>query len=130
MNDETKFRIVGSIKDKYVATSGKLGKIKIETSINGRRAVSEVKFFDRSVIGQIETCGAGEFVRVEGRLGSESLKDRGGQSVMVDGRQVWMTTLVGDKIESATPSGRAESKKQAPPVPPVDELPDWDHLPE
>jgi len=127
MNDETKFRIVGSIKNKHCAPSGKFGRLSIETSINGRRAINDVKFFDGNLIRQIETCGAGEFERVEGRLGSESLKDKEGNAVQVNGRGVWMTTLVGDKIESATPSGRAEPKKQAPPV--DDNIPDWDGVP-
>jgi len=127
MNDETKFRIVGSIKNKYCAPSGKFGRLSIETSINGRRATNDVKFFDGNLIRQIETCGAGEFVRVEGRLGSESLKDKEGNAVQVNGRAVWMTTLVGDKIESATPAGRAKPKKQAPPV--DDNMPDWDGIP-
>lgn len=102
MDDCAKFRITGAVLDKWVSPSGKFARLKVETSINGKRAKHTIKVFDHDCVRVVDTCGNGEMITVEGSVGQEILKDRAGQDVKVDGYSVWQTMLVALSIISAT----------------------------
>lgn len=137
-DDCAKFKITGAVLDKFVAQSGKFAKLRVETSINGKRAKHVIKVFDHDCVRVVDTCGNGEMITVEGSVGQETLKDRAGQEVKVDGYSVWQTMLVALSIISPTsvptqrqtsnqrPQQRQQPKKE---TPPDDEMPDWDGIP-
>lgn len=134
-DDCAKFKITGAVLDKFVAQSGKFAKLRVETSINGKRAKHTIKVFDYDCVRIVDTCGNGEMITVEGSVGQEVLKDRAGQEVKVDGYSVWQTMLVALSIISATsvptqrqtsnqrPQQRPAQRREAPPTddPPVDD---------
>jgi len=110
--DSAEFRIIGSVVDKFVATSGKFGKLVIETSVDGRRAKHSMKCFNVDVIRQIETCGAGEFITVRGSLGNEILKNRKGEEIKDGDRSIWVPFLKVESIESGNCSARPAQPAQ------------------
>lgn len=133
-DDCAKFKITGAVLDKFISPSGKFARLKVETSINGKRAKHTIKVFDHDCVRVVDTCGNGEMITVEGSVGQEVLKDRAGQEVKVDGYSVWQPMLVALSIISATavPTQRQTSNRQpsrpvqrreAPPTddPPIDD---------
>lgn len=99
MNDSAKFTITGAITQKFVSPGGKFAALKVETKVNGFRALHNLKTFDNTVVRQIETCGIGEVVNVAGELGTEALRTKSKEDVLVDNFKVYIPSL---KITSIT----------------------------
>ena len=119
--DKAEFTITGAVARKFVAGSGKFGKLVMETSIGGRRAKHDIKFFDQGVIQQIDLLGVGEFITVTGKVGSECVKDKSGQEVKADGYSIWVASLVGEKLDNGGVIKKTPIEKRSSEFPPDDD---------
>jgi len=119
MQDSARFEIVGPMTRKWVAASGKVAKITVETSVNGRRAKHEIRTFDGDTIRAINDIGEGEVVTVRGIVSSEALTDRKGNKVESNGYQVWGAMLNANSVQSANSGQRKQyhqnQKQETPP---------------
>ncbi len=110
MQDKSTFEVIGAVVRKYVAPSGKFASLKVETSTNGFKSLHDLKTFDGTVCRQIETVGVGEMVRVTGELGTEQLKTKAKEPVIVDDYKVYVASL---KVTSISPVTENAGVKKA-----------------
>lgn len=84
-NQEAKFLVCGKVKRKWVANSGKYATINIE--VPGRAQYDDqvnVRSFDLAINQKINGLIVGSVIKVVGTIGTEAVKDKAGEPVLID----------------------------------------------
>lgn len=74
MKDEASFCLVGAVKKTFVVPSGKMAILTLETSVDGRRTLHEIKAF-KEAIGYVKDLQVGEVIEVTGDIGRMNAKE-------------------------------------------------------
>lgn len=114
------FRIAGSVVRKYVNPQGTFAALTVEAFVDGRKKTLEMRAF-KEVVGDIAELTQGALVTVTVSVDREKLTSKDKQPVIVDGREKWVNVLTVRKIVVAAISKPAE--KAAHPL--GDETIDW-----
>jgi len=112
------FRICGHVvRVPFLARSGKFAKVTLAVPGGGRSGTGEkkidVRAFEADVIAEIAQLGAGMTVQITGNVDSESVKDKAGNSVKVDGYDVWVSVLTAKKVDVEGSSRKPAEKPDA-----------------
>jgi hypothetical protein len=111
------WRITGVVvKDPYINRAGTFAALTIATPGKKGEKKHDVRAFDADLIEEIRGLGIGMTVQVTGGIDNESLKDKAGKDVSVDGWRVWVTKLTARKIE-VEGSSRAPAPAGGKPAP-------------
>jgi len=90
---EITFTAVGAVVRKFLPESGKIAFLTLEIAGERRAEKHEFRCFDRALIGDINSLGAGMTVRISGVVQSEVMKNKAREDVVVDGRPAWVDKL-------------------------------------
>jgi len=116
MKEHGRFSIAGSVTRKWANDKGTFARLGLSVSDGQRKRNVDVKAFAARVVASIARLSDGDMVTVAGDVQSEKLTDKTKQEVQVDGRPVWMPSLVATEI-------KLEAQQQQQPPPPDDDFP-------
>jgi len=116
MKEHGRFSIAGAVTSKFANDKGTFARIGICIPDGKRRRYVDVKAFAARVVASIARLSDGDMVSVAGDVQSEKLTDKTKQEVQVDGRAVWVPSLVATEI-------KLEAQQQQQPPPPPDDFP-------
>jgi len=115
MKEHGRFSITGAVTRKYANDKGTFARLGLSVSDGQRKRNVDVKAFAVRVVASIARLSDGDIVSVAGDVKSEKLTDKTKQEVQVDGRAVWVPSLVATEI-------KLEAQQQQQP-PPADDFP-------
>ena len=128
-NQEAKFLVCGKVKRAWCANSGKYATINIE--VPGRAQYDDqvnVRSFDQAINQKIKTLVPGSVIKVIGTIGTEAVKDKAGEPVLIDKYKHYEDVLTIKALtvdESSVQSARDAGKLAGA----VDNAPDDDDVP-
>lgn len=127
------FRICGAVVRRFVAQSGKAAFVTIDVPGERGSKKIELRSFDRSIVADIGSLGAGQIVECTGTVDVEKLTNKQRDEVKVDGYAKWMPALTirvlrieGSSRAPSPASQTGDDANASAALPPTSPATNWD----